>query len=42
MSGKNRLTNNLRAIRHAWHLYYASVLVIKMVCSSIGIARLTP
>ncbi|HAV1466931.1 TPA: DUF3265 domain-containing protein, partial [Vibrio parahaemolyticus] len=23
------LTNNLRVIRHAWHFYYALVLVIK-------------
>ncbi|EHJ9990615.1 TPA: DUF3265 domain-containing protein [Vibrio parahaemolyticus] len=29
-------------IRHAWHFYYASALVIKVVCVSIGIARLTP
>ncbi|HAS3051651.1 TPA: DUF3265 domain-containing protein [Vibrio parahaemolyticus] len=36
------LTNNLRVIRHAWHFYYASVLVIKVVCGSIGIACLTP
>ncbi|EIU6870781.1 DUF3265 domain-containing protein [Vibrio parahaemolyticus] len=28
-------------IRHAWHFYYASVLVIKVVCSGIGIACLT-
>ncbi|EIZ1363999.1 DUF3265 domain-containing protein [Vibrio vulnificus] len=27
-------------IRHAWHFYYALVLVIKAVCS--GIACLTP
>ncbi|MCR9302002.1 DUF3265 domain-containing protein, partial [Vibrio diabolicus] len=27
-------------IRHAWHFYYALVLVIKMVCGSIGIACL--
>ncbi|ENM5772483.1 DUF3265 domain-containing protein, partial [Vibrio mimicus] len=25
-------------IRHAWHFCYALVLVIKMVCGSIGIA----
>nr|WP_194710568.1 DUF3265 domain-containing protein [Vibrio parahaemolyticus] len=36
------LTNNLRVIRHAWHIYYASVLVVKVVCGSIGIASLTP
>ncbi|EGQ8132861.1 DUF3265 domain-containing protein [Vibrio parahaemolyticus] len=29
-------------IRHAWHFHYASVLVIKVVCSGIGIACLTP
>ncbi len=31
------LTNNLRVIQHAWHFYYASVLVLKAVCGSIGI-----
>ncbi|EIZ0690188.1 TPA: DUF3265 domain-containing protein [Vibrio parahaemolyticus] len=29
-------------IRHAWHFYYALVLVVKAVCSGIGIACLTP
>ncbi|AVF65857.1 DUF3265 domain-containing protein [Vibrio alginolyticus] len=29
-------------IRHAWHFYYASVLMIKVVCGGIGIACLTP
>ncbi|ENE8726176.1 DUF3265 domain-containing protein [Vibrio alginolyticus] len=29
-------------IRHAWHFYYTSVLVIKVACGSIGIAHLTP
>ncbi|USD53568.1 DUF3265 domain-containing protein [Vibrio sp. SCSIO 43155] len=29
-------------IRNAWHLYYALVLVIKVVCGGIGIALLTP
>ncbi|EGQ9499206.1 DUF3265 domain-containing protein [Vibrio parahaemolyticus] len=29
-------------IRHAWHLWYALVLVVKVVCASIGIACLTP
>ncbi|EMI7260917.1 DUF3265 domain-containing protein, partial [Vibrio alginolyticus] len=24
-------------IRHAWHFYYALVLVVKVVCRSIGI-----
>ncbi|EHH2451468.1 DUF3265 domain-containing protein [Vibrio vulnificus] len=36
------LTNCLRVIRNAWHFYYALVLVIKVVCGSIGIALLTP
>ncbi|MCS0367570.1 DUF3265 domain-containing protein [Vibrio diabolicus] len=29
-------------IRHAWHFWYTLVLVVKVVCGSIGIARLTP
>ncbi|ELE6591755.1 DUF3265 domain-containing protein [Vibrio alginolyticus] len=29
-------------IRHAWHLYYALVLVVKVLCVSLGIAGLTP
>ncbi|EHW0638056.1 DUF3265 domain-containing protein [Vibrio rotiferianus] len=29
-------------IRNAWHFYYALVLVIKVVCGSLGIALLTP
>ncbi|HCH4312498.1 TPA: DUF3265 domain-containing protein [Vibrio parahaemolyticus] len=29
-------------IRNAWHFYYASNLVIKVVCRGIGIALLTP
>ncbi|HCG6617920.1 TPA: DUF3265 domain-containing protein [Vibrio parahaemolyticus] len=29
-------------IRHAWHFWYALVLVVKVVCVSIGIACLTP
>nr|WP_269469490.1 DUF3265 domain-containing protein [Vibrio diabolicus] len=36
------LTNNLRVIRHAWHFYHALVLMVKVVCGSIGIACLTP
>ncbi|EGR3375937.1 DUF3265 domain-containing protein [Vibrio parahaemolyticus] len=36
------LTSNLRVIRHAWHFYYAVVLVIKVACGSIGMACLTP
>ncbi|EGR1559783.1 TPA: DUF3265 domain-containing protein [Vibrio parahaemolyticus] len=29
-------------MRNAWHFYYALVLVVKVVCGSIGIALLTP
>ncbi|HBC3436573.1 TPA: DUF3265 domain-containing protein [Vibrio parahaemolyticus] len=29
-------------IRHAWHFYYALVLVVKEVCRGFGIACLTP
>ncbi|EGQ8808818.1 DUF3265 domain-containing protein [Vibrio parahaemolyticus] len=29
-------------MRNAWHFYYALNLVIKVVCSNIGIALLTP
>ncbi|EGR2288334.1 DUF3265 domain-containing protein [Vibrio parahaemolyticus] len=29
-------------IRHAWHFYYALVLVVKVVCRGFGIACLTP
>ncbi|EGR2176488.1 DUF3265 domain-containing protein [Vibrio parahaemolyticus] len=29
-------------IRHAWHFYYALVLVVKVVCGSLSIACLTP
>ncbi|ELA8201414.1 DUF3265 domain-containing protein [Vibrio parahaemolyticus] len=29
-------------IRHAWHFYYALVLLIRVVCGSMGIACLTP
>ncbi|EGR2845564.1 DUF3265 domain-containing protein [Vibrio parahaemolyticus] len=29
-------------IRHAWHFWYALVLVVKVLCGSIGIACLTP
>ncbi|EGR0072828.1 DUF3265 domain-containing protein [Vibrio vulnificus] len=37
-----RLTNCLRVIRNAWHFWYALVLVVKVICRSIGIALLTP
>ncbi|HCG6499157.1 TPA: DUF3265 domain-containing protein [Vibrio parahaemolyticus] len=36
------LTNNSRGIRNAWHIYYALILVIKVVCGSIGVTLLTP
>ncbi|MCS0393557.1 DUF3265 domain-containing protein [Vibrio diabolicus] len=29
-------------IRHAWHFYYAFILVVKVVCGCFGIACLTP
>ncbi|MCG9232472.1 DUF3265 domain-containing protein [Vibrio diabolicus] len=29
-------------IRNAWHFYYASVFVFKVVCRGLGIALLTP
>ncbi|QWL01129.1 DUF3265 domain-containing protein [Vibrio parahaemolyticus] len=29
-------------MQHAWHFYYALVLVVKVVCSSIGVACFTP
>ncbi|EGR0760772.1 TPA: DUF3265 domain-containing protein [Vibrio parahaemolyticus] len=29
-------------IQHAWHFYYALVLVVKVVCGSFGIACFTP
>ncbi|EIW7860155.1 DUF3265 domain-containing protein [Vibrio parahaemolyticus] len=29
-------------IRNAWHFWYALVLVVKVVCRSIGITLLTP
>ncbi|ENH2499089.1 TPA: DUF3265 domain-containing protein [Vibrio parahaemolyticus] len=29
-------------IQHAWHFWYALILVIKVVCGSIGIACFTP
>ncbi|HDY7484252.1 TPA: DUF3265 domain-containing protein [Vibrio vulnificus] len=39
---ENHITNCSRGIRNAWHFYYALVLVIRVVCSSFGIALLTP
>ncbi|EHU9451507.1 DUF3265 domain-containing protein [Vibrio vulnificus] len=29
-------------IRHAWHFYYALVLVVKVLCWRFGIVCLTP
>nr|WP_193789210.1 DUF3265 domain-containing protein [Vibrio owensii] len=29
-------------IRHAWRFYHALVLVVRVVCGSLGIACLTP
>ncbi|EJX1092887.1 DUF3265 domain-containing protein [Vibrio vulnificus] len=29
-------------IRHAWHFYHASGLVVRVLCGSFGIACLTP
>ncbi|EHK2851122.1 DUF3265 domain-containing protein [Vibrio parahaemolyticus] len=29
-------------MRNAWHFYYALNIVIKVVCSGLGIALLTP
>ncbi|NDJ81461.1 DUF3265 domain-containing protein [Vibrio campbellii] len=36
------MTNCSRVIRHAWHFYYALVLVVKVVCGGCGTACLTP
>ncbi|TXX97097.1 DUF3265 domain-containing protein [Vibrio mimicus] len=36
------MTNSLRVIRNAWHFHYTLILVIKVVCGSLGIALLTP
>ncbi|HCE3276922.1 DUF3265 domain-containing protein [Vibrio parahaemolyticus] len=29
-------------MRNAWHVHYALILLIKVVCRGIGIALLTP
>ncbi|HCE2594296.1 DUF3265 domain-containing protein [Vibrio parahaemolyticus] len=39
---KRHITNSSRGIQHAWHFYYASGSVVKVVCGSFGIALLTP
>ncbi|MDH5885328.1 DUF3265 domain-containing protein [Vibrio splendidus] len=36
------ITKCLRGILNAWHFHYALVFLIKVVCSSFGIASLTP
>ncbi|EGS6764420.1 DUF3265 domain-containing protein [Vibrio parahaemolyticus] len=36
------MTNCSSVIRHAWHFYYAWVLVVKVLCGGLGIACLTP
>ncbi|NNN49766.1 DUF3265 domain-containing protein [Vibrio sp. 2-2(8)] len=41
-SFRTKLTNCSRVIRYAWHFYYASSLVVKVVCRGFGIAYLTP
>ncbi|MCS0149820.1 DUF3265 domain-containing protein [Vibrio alginolyticus] len=42
MARGHRLTKCLRGIRNAWHFYHALIFVIKVGCSNIGIALLTP
>ncbi|EHH3659155.1 DUF3265 domain-containing protein [Vibrio parahaemolyticus] len=29
-------------MRNAWHFYYALILLIMVVCGSLGVALLTP
>ncbi|EKO3823099.1 DUF3265 domain-containing protein [Vibrio harveyi] len=36
------LTNCLRAIRNAWHFYFAVTYMIKPLCGSFCVALLTP
>nr|WP_158108994.1 DUF3265 domain-containing protein [Vibrio furnissii] len=36
------MANSSRGIHNAWHFYYALNLVVKVVCGSLGIMRLTP
>ncbi|MBM4869252.1 DUF3265 domain-containing protein [Vibrio parahaemolyticus] len=42
VSESKRITICLRVIRNVWHFYYASDLVVKVVCGGFGIALLTP
>ncbi|ENK2108634.1 DUF3265 domain-containing protein [Vibrio alginolyticus] len=37
-----QLTNSSRGIQHAWHFWYALILVIKVVCGGLVIACFTP
>ncbi|EGR0199808.1 DUF3265 domain-containing protein [Vibrio alginolyticus] len=39
---RTRTTNCSRGIHHAWHFYYALVLVFKAVCGDFGVACFTP
>ncbi|HAS6135949.1 TPA: DUF3265 domain-containing protein [Vibrio vulnificus] len=41
-ASSRNLTNCSRVIRHAWHFYYALILVVKVLCGGFGIACLTP
>ncbi|EHR7861163.1 DUF3265 domain-containing protein [Vibrio parahaemolyticus] len=36
------ITNSSSGIQHAWHFWYALVLVVKVVCGGFGMACLTP
>ncbi|MCR9936476.1 DUF3265 domain-containing protein [Vibrio antiquarius] len=36
------ITNCSRGIQHAWHYWYALILVVKAACGGIGIACFTP
>ncbi|MWJ29491.1 DUF3265 domain-containing protein [Halomonas sp. ZH2S] len=37
-----KLKNCLEVIQNAWHFYSVLCLLIKVVCSGIGVALLTP
>nr|WP_230624067.1 DUF3265 domain-containing protein [Vibrio campbellii] len=36
------LTNNLRVIQHAWHFWFGSILVFKVVKLGVVVACFTP
>ncbi|ENB2050544.1 DUF3265 domain-containing protein [Vibrio fluvialis] len=36
------MTKRLRVIRNAWHLYYALVLVIMVLCGKLVVALAAP